>query len=94
METYIIDFLLLVPAIPFDTLTQLQETDDGNISSDFFQNVDLDKVQFIEEVNQSIVHNQVSLTDESNFDNENIPDIEDFEGQNILLTNDPVNFIH
>ena len=83
-----------MPAIPFETLTQLHETDGETESVDFFQSIELDKVQYIEEVYQNSVIKQEPLDIESIEDNENIPDIDDFEDQNLLLTNDPVYFIN
>lgn len=82
--------LFVVPAIPYDTLTQLQESSEHNDSSDYFQSVGLDKVQFIEEVFHSPVSKQTAIAVESFDDSEDIPDIEDFEDQNLLITNDPV----
>lgn len=75
-----------VPAIPYETLTQLQESDENNDSTDYFQSIELDKVQFIEEVFPS----SAAKKSVHSHDDEDIPDIDDFNDQNLLINNDPV----
>ena len=94
-----IQFLLnftLVPAIPYETLSQLQETPSLNTSLDHFQSVEVGNAQIIqeivyksptEEITQTFSNNETVYLD-------NIPDIEDFDNQNLLIIEDPVKLVY
>lgn len=83
---------VLVPAIPPEMLSKLQESSEISDSPDHFQNIDVELSQIIEEIKTNGAETTVSVTNEpENFDD--IPDIEDFENENLLITNDPVNLL-
>lgn len=85
-------FAILVPAIPFETLSQLQESSDVNDSPDYFQSVEVENSEVIEE----IIHSPTEITGTQVYSNnepedlDDIPDMDDFENENLLLTDDPV----
>ena len=82
-----------MPAIPWETLSMLQECPSYNDLLDHFQSVEVENAQFIQEITN------FNLTDEpiktipncDPIDLDYIPDIEDFENQNLLISEDPVN---
>jgi hypothetical protein len=82
-----------VPAIPYETLSQLQDSPVLNDSLDHFQSVEVENVQIIQEIlcNSSIEETSqiLSYFEPDNLDD--IPDMEDFENQNLLIAEDPVN---
>ena len=83
--------VIVVPAIPPETLSQLQESCDKNDALDYFQSVNVEIPQIIHEISQNT--NEVT-EDSDDFcadDLDDIPDMEDFDNQNLLVTNDPVN---
>lgn len=80
-----------MPAIPYETLSMLQETSDTNDSLDYFQSINFEIPQIIQEIAQSnpdVVGDSIDYETE---DLDDIPDMEDFENQNLLVTDDPVN---
>ncbi len=77
---------MLVPAISPETLSQLQESSEMNDALDFFQNIDVQVPQIVEEINIETI--TLDTNEVENFDG--IPDIEDFENENLLITDDPV----
>lgn len=86
-------YSILVPAIPFETLSQLQESSDTNDAPDYFQSVEVENSEIIEEIIHSPIEEngtQIYSNNELN-DLDEIPDMDDFENENLLLTEDPVN---
>lgn len=83
--------IIVVPAIPPETLSQLQESCDKNDALDYFQSVNVEMPQIIHEISQ--ISNEVTedTDDFSTNDLDDIPDMDDFDNQNLLVTNDPVN---
>ena len=85
-------FAILVPAIPYETLSQLQESSDFVDSTDHFQSVEVENSDIIEE----IIHSPIESTGAQKYfkneftDHEEIPDMDDFENENLLLAEDPV----
>lgn len=69
----------------------LQETSDTNDALDYFQSINFEIPQIIQEIAQSnpdVVEDSIDYETE---DIDDIPDMEDFENQNLLVTDDPVN---
>lgn len=86
-------FFLLVPAIPYETLSQLQESPILNDSLDYFQSVEVENVQIIQEIlsNNSTEESSQIISNFEPDSLDDIPDMDDFETQNLLITEDPVN---
>jgi len=96
-QTSICFFLLyLVPAIPFETLSQLQESAVLNDSLDYFQSVEVENAQIIQEIvyNSPTEKSTQTFSNNETIDLDNIPDMEDFENQNLLIAEDPVKLVY
>lgn len=82
---------LLVPAIPSDTLSQLNESlVDNNSSSETFQSVSFDITDIIQEI--TYINPDTSLSHNYSENSDEIPDMDDFHSDNLMLANDPVSF--
>lgn len=92
LRTDLLTVRTLVPAIPPETLSKLEEDQESSDSTDDFQNVRLGNLQQIQELTDYLQKlKSGSLTNEDS-DPDNIPDIETFNEQNIIISEDPVRF--
>lgn len=82
--------MFIVPAIPPETISLLQESSDPNDSLDYFQSVDVDIPQIIQEISQNAAEIVEESIDYEAEDLDDIPDMEDFDNNNLLITDDPV----
>lgn len=83
-------FYYAVPAIPHETLSLLQESSDSNDALDYFQSVNVEIPQNIQEITQATPEAVEDILDYEAEDLDDIPDMEDFDNQNLLITDDPV----
>lgn len=80
-----------MPAIPHETISLLQESSDSNDALDYFQSVNAEIPQIIQEIIQTTPEIVEDILDYGTEDFDDIPDMEDFNNQNLLVTDDPVN---
>ena len=92
-EPFTFNYTLLVPAIPPETLSQLQESCDKNDALDYFQSVNVEIPQLIHEISENKSEVFEESVDYGEDDLDEIPDMEDFDNQNLLVSNDPVSLI-
>lgn len=72
----------------------MHENHDFNDSLDQFQNIETGNGQIIQEIVCHSVTEEITINNNGLVDLDNIPDLEDFENQNLLITDDPVNIVY